>query len=877
VGRKTKGKQGHALGRGTAAAQSAGTRTNAHGWFEQGCAYHQQGLLAEAERCYRQTVEADPQHGDGWRNLGALLRKRGALQEACACTERSLGIRDSDPALWGNYGNVLRDLELYEQSLTAFRRGLERAPGNPGLLQGMAITLGRQGRHQEVVTLLGHLLEANTPEGGNDAMAELLLELGNAFHLLQQPQRALQCWQKGTHSAVGEKRLHIGLNTAQALCEQKRFTEALTVCEDLQRLFPRQANLLYAQGVIAKGLGKIQQACELFDAALAAEPAYPICLNTYGLMLRDIGRIHQARTCFEQALEHDPQFGPAMNNLGSVLKDVTRYEEALHWLRRGADAMADSPAAHSNVLFTLVGYELEPAQQRFEEAQRFAKKVCTGAYPRCHDRVLDPDPNRVLKVGLVSPDFCRHAVSYFVEPLLEHWDRDQLEITLYSCGEQIDDYSARLQDKADHWRDLRGQPDELAIAQIQRDEIDLLIDLAGHTAGNRLPLFAAKPAPIQATYLGYYGTTGLQEVDYWISDETLHPPARDEQDPCSEERWRLPRCYVSYRPLPEAPNVQPPPCVRQGWITFGSFNQSRKITEQTARHWMAVLEAIPQSRLLLKSKNLGEANEQERIRELFSRFGLTMERLELRGHSTTVADHLNCYAEIDIALDTYPYTGCTTTADALWMGVPVLTVAGESMVSRQAAAVLVGAGRPEWICSNTMELIQAARSLCDSPELLKQQRLRQREQVAASDLLNHRELAGSLQQAFRQWWWKWLKQQGWEGCTSWREANTHHLSSMVPLANRPQRLLPLWVGQLPGDQAERVQQAGYSLLVTASLETWGGTLTQAFRRLSQGERVVVHWPAEGWRTEQVERSLEWWKSVYPQLCWQRLQKLEDIN
>ena len=310
-----------------------------------------------------------------------------------------------------------------------------------------------------------------------------------------------------------------------------------------------------------------------------------------------------------------------MNNLGSVLKDVARYDEALIWLRKGAEALNENPAAHSNVLFTLVGYELEPADERLAEAQRFATRFGQHPFERWRDRIPDPHPQRRLKIGLISPDFCRHAVSYFVEPLLEQWDRHKLKITLYSY-EQFDDYSARLKAKADHWVNLHGQSDEHCINQIMQDEIDILVDLAGHTAGNRLALFGAKAAPIQATYLGYYGTTGLPQVDYWITDEVLHPPENDDNDPCSEERWRLDRCYVSFRPLPTASRVQEPPCLKTHVITFGSFNQSRKITPRTASHWMAVLKAIPNSKLLLKSKNLGEEVERHRVKTLFQEMGL---------------------------------------------------------------------------------------------------------------------------------------------------------------------------------------------------------------------------------------------------------------
>ena len=597
---------------------------------------------------------------------------------------------------------MLRDQGHLEESCQAFQEGLKRAPRSNSLRQGLAISLGRRGEHQQVVQLLTPVVEQSLPliSAGDNELADLLLELGNAHHALGQHDLAMQRWQQGTHGAEGEKRLFMGLNIAQVLCGRKQFSEAAEICNSLSPFFPNDANLSYAQGVIAKGTGQLNQAIELFEQALSLNPAYPICLNTYGLLLREIGRTHKARRCFEQALTYDPSFGAAMNNLGSVLKDVARYEESLVWLRKGSDALHDNPAAHSNVLFTLVGYELEPAQQRLEEAQRFASRFGQHPFERWRDRIPNPNPHRRLKVGLISPDFCRHAVSYFVEPLLEQWDRNELEISLYSCGEQIDDYSARLQQKADHWVNLHGQPDEACLTQILRDEIDILVDLAGHTAGNRLALLAAKAAPIQATYLGYYGTTGLNQVDYWITDSVLHPPNRDAEDPCTETRWRLNRCYVGYRPLPQAPAVQPPPCERTGLITFGSFNQSRKITPRTAAHWMEVLKAVPKSRLLLKSKNLGEEVEQQRVKELFADLGLSPERLEMRGHSPSLVEHLASYHDVDIALDTFPYTGCTTTADALWMGVPVLTVAGRSMVSRQAAAVLSGVGESAWICED---------------------------------------------------------------------------------------------------------------------------------------------------------------------------------
>ena len=845
---------------------STNPTANAASLFDAACSNHQKGDINSAIELYKQTVKADPNFHSAWRNLGALLRQKGKFLEARQCTEQALKLDSKDGSLWGNYGNVLRDQGLVEESCKAFHEGLQRDPASKGLLLGLAISLRNRGDDRQVVELLTPIAEEAGAQDaqGDNALAELLLELGNAHHSLGEKNQALQRWREGAQSAEGEKRLFIGLNIAQVLCGDKQFTEAAQLCKELENVFPANENLVYAQGVIARGTGDLEQAARLFEKALEINASYPICLNTYGLLLRDIGRTHQARHCFEEALKHDPNFGAAMNNLGSVLKDVARYDEALIWLRKGAEALRDNPAAHSNVLFTLVGYELEPANERLAEAQRFSERFGQHPFERWRDRIPDPNPQRQLKIGLISPDFCRHAVSYFVEPLLEQWDRNKLEITLYSCGEQFDDYSARLQSKADRWVTLLGQDDKACLAQILHDEIDILIDLAGHTAGNRLPLFCAKAAPIQATYLGYYGTTGLPQVDYWVTDSVLHPPESEKYDPCSEERWRLDRCYVSFRPLQSSPPVQSPPCLETGTITFGSFNQSRKITPGTASHWMGVLNAVSNSKLLLKSKNLGEEVERRRVEDLFQKMGLAPERLELRGHSPSLEEHLAAYNDVDIALDTFPYTGCTTTADALWMGVPVLTVAGSSMVSRQAAAVLKGVGLERWICRDGMEMVEQALILANDPNGLEKQRLQQRQQVAASELLDHAGMATSLEKAFRSWWLRWLEQQKWTTDAkhqAWPGTTREVHTPLTPVANSVSKRLPLWLGSLTDSERKRLEAQGKRVVPLHNLHPWGEAVN-LFAQKKEGE--VLAWIETGASAQ----SQNLWQYVYPQLIWE---------
>lgn len=846
-----------------------GTAGNGNGMvlLKEACQQHQQGNIKNAEKKYRDALRENKTLIVAWRNLGALLRGEGRKDESKICTEQAIKLNSKDGGLWGNLGNVLRDLNELEKSCEAFRQGLKVEKDSISLAYGLAITLGRQKKLNDVINLLTPIIKNPLKKQiGGAELGELYLELANAHHGLGQNVEALEYWKKGFECAMGEKRLFIGLNIAQLHCSRKEFDEAELICNTLEEEFHGNANLMYANGIIAKGQNKIDRALYLFKRALDLNPCYPICLNTLGLVLRDLGRTHEAGECFKKALEHDPTFGAAMNNLGSVLKDVASYEEALIWLRRGAEQLRDNPAAYSNVLFTLFGYELEPAEQRIKEAEKYGQKFGATPFERWRDRIPNPDPNRKLNIGLISPDFCRHAVSYFIEPLLEKWSREELEITLFSCGEQIDDYSERLMKKADHWVDIKQMNDKTCLENIISHEIDILIDLAGHTAGNKLNILGQKPAPIQATYLGYYGTTGLKQIDYWITDEILHPKKYDPEDPCSETRWRLDRCYIAYRPNPKAGKVRNSPCVKNGYITFGSFNQSRKITPKTAKNWALVLSKIPNSKLLLKSKNLGEKVEQERIKELFRGQDIDPQRIELRGHINSLEEHMEAYNEIDIALDTYPYTGCTTTADAIWMGVPVLTVQGNSMVSRQASAVLAGAGMTEWICTDAEDMAKKAINLCSDTTILNQQRMSQRERVRNSALLDHRDLAQQLSKSFRKWWHEWLTKEGWpaeEKSNTWQTSKKSKENILTHISNSPSQKIHLWMGELSDNDKKYYEQRGQRFKKHEKFELWGSSIKN-IEQASNNRQIL-------WTEKKIEKEeFILWNRVYPQLSWIKL-------
>lgn len=355
-----------------------------------------------------------------------------------------------------------------------------------------------------------------------------------------------------------------------------------------------------------------------------------------------------------------------------------------------------------------------------------------------------------LKIGYVSSDFRTHSVSYFFEPLLQAHDKDVVEVYCYSGGQRPDATTVRLQALAHAWRDIGAMTDAQAAEQIYADGIDILVDLNGHTAQNRLRVFAHKPAPIQVTYLGYPDTTGLRTMDYRITDAWSDPPGDEVY--YTEKLIRLEGCFLCYRPPDDAPPVATLPALKQGFITFGSFNARAKINEEVITLWSRLLQDIPTSRLLIKNPSLTCSVTRDYLYEQFKTQGITRERVELRGLARSTQDHLATYADIDIALDTFPYNGTTTTCEAMWMGVPVVTLAGDAHIGRVGVSLLHTVGQEDLISRNQDEYLRLARSLAEDRTRLANLRGELRQRMAASPLCDAQAFARKVEASYRDIW-----------------------------------------------------------------------------------------------------------------------------
>jgi predicted O-linked N-acetylglucosamine transferase (SPINDLY family) len=363
------------------------------------------------------------------------------------------------------------------------------------------------------------------------------------------------------------------------------------------------------------------------------------------------------------------------------------------------------------------------------------------------------DPGRRLRVGYVSPDLKQHSVAYFLEPLLREHDHSVVEVFCYAEVLRPDATTLNLQSHADHWLRTVGYSDDALARRITSDGIDILVDLAGHTADNRLGVFARKPAPVQVNWLGYPNTTGLRAMDYRLVDEITDPPGEADQT-ASERLIRLAEGFLCYAAPYAAPQPAPPPSVRTGRIVFGSFNNPAKLSSITLRTWATLMKRVPDSQLLLKGSALHEPGSRDLFQAHLHAHDIDLTRVVMRGRTPGVAEHLSVYADVDIALDPFPYNGTTTTCEALWMGVPVVTLLGDRHAARVGASLLTQIKRPELIADSPEGYVEIAAKLAAEPERLAQLRATLRDQMSRSPLCDAPGFAHKVETAYRTMWQK---------------------------------------------------------------------------------------------------------------------------
>ena len=496
---------------------------------------------------------------------------------------------------------------------------------------------------------------------------------------------------------------------------------------------------------------------EYWRQAVRAKPTDAVAHYNLGLYL--------ANSCYySESVEHLEEARKLMlpdprvyNTLGYSLNKQGKNAEAIDCFRLALNFDPGFIDAHDNLLYYLhYEYDCSP-EEMLHEHSAWDKRHTTDILPLGKFRNV-ADPEKILKVGYVSGDFRHHSVARFLEPLLSNHDRERIEIHCYADIEHADHITERLASYANDLQVVNNFEDDELARKIHADKIDILVDLAGHTANNRLRVFARKPAPVQVTWLGYPDTTGMASIDYRITDAWADPSGQTE-DWHSEELLRLPNGFLCYRPPANSEPVSPLPMTTNKVVTFGSFNALPKVTPQVVTLWASILAAIPDSRLIMKNKSFIDAGTQQRYRSQFIEHGLDPDRIDLLGWVAGVNEHMALYGKIDIALDTFPYNGTTTTCESLWMGVPVLTMQGMTHVERVGASLLSQIGLHNWIAERPDQYVEKAIEYAKNPQQLATIRKEMRGRMLASTLCDGPGFARDMEDAYRSIWAKWCAQQ----------------------------------------------------------------------------------------------------------------------
>jgi predicted O-linked N-acetylglucosamine transferase (SPINDLY family) len=632
------------------------------------------------------------------------------------------------------------------QAETIYQQILQAEPNHPEALHFSGIIAHQTGRNDLAVELIGKALSIKP------GVVEAHNNIGLALQTQGNLDGAVEHYRKAL--AIKPDYADAYYNLGNVLKRQFKWDEAINSYQKALSLKPGFAEVHYNLGNALKDQGKPDGAIEHYHKALSFKPNYPDAWNNLASTLLEQGMLDTAVENFHKALLLKPEFAEALNNLGNALKDQGKLDEAIECFQKALAIKSDYAEAHSNFLYTL-NYHSDLSAEDIYRAYREYEAL--RGFPlrstwRAHDN--DRNPDRRLRVGYVSPDFRYHSCRCYLEPLLAHHDKNQVEVFAYAELSKEDDMTARYKSYVEHWIPTKGMSDEALAQRIRSDGIDILVELAGHTACNRLLTFARKPAPVSLSWLGYGYTTGLSAIDYYLTDETCVP--KGSEGLFSEQPWRIATPAYAYRPIADMGEVNCLPALQRGYITFGTLTRSVRVNYRTIRVWSAILNAVPNSRLVMDSLTFKEIAMQERMAARFAEHGITRERLEMGYHSPP----WDTLRGLDIGLDCFPHNSGATLFETLYMGVPYITLAGRPSVGRLGSCILQGVDHQEWIAGSEDEYVAKAVELASDITRLSETRSKLREQMEMSALRDEVGLARKVEDAYRGMWKIWCE----KGC-----------------------------------------------------------------------------------------------------------------
>jgi len=667
---------------------------------------HQAGRLADAEAIYRRVLAQVPDHADALHLLGVVACQVGRLDAAIDLIGRAVRLNPAIAEYHSNLGESYRRSGQLEQAIVHLRHATAIKSDHVEALNSLGLALKEAGRPAEAIAACRRATALDPDHAGAHN------SLGNALSAAGRHDAAIAAYRR-------------------AIALQPDDGEA-------------QSNL----GVTLSEAGRWDEAIAAYRRAIALRPDLAGAHGNLGVALYKTGRREEAIAALGRALELKPDHVEAMTNLGNIFKDEGRLDEALALYRRAVAVKPDFAPAASNLLLTLHYHPDHDAQSILAEHRQWARQNAEPLAAQVQPHPNDRNPDRKLRVGFVSPDLSGHPVGRLLRPLFAQRDRRLAEFLAYSDVRATDAVTLELKAMVDGWLSIVGMSDSQVADQIRNDRIDILVDLALHTANNRMLVFARKPAPVQVTMLGLPATTGLTTIDYRITDPYLDPPGMGDAD-YTEQSIRLPHCFWCYQPDRDSPPVGELPARKNGVVTFGCLNQFAKVNRATLNIWINTLRSLSGSRLLLHAPS---GSHQGAIRALFQDAGIAPHRIAFVP-KVPFLEYLELYRHLDLCLDPFPYNGGTTTMDALWMGVPVITLAGRTAVGRGGVSILSNVGLPELIAATPEQYVDWAGQWASDLPRLAALREGLRQQMQRSALMDGKQFAADVEAAFR-WMWK---------------------------------------------------------------------------------------------------------------------------
>ncbi len=704
----------------------------------------------EAADAYLQALAIHPDHAEALNNLGNVYYVQGKLDESLSCYKRAIELNGENPDACNNLGVVLRKLGRLEEAVSILRKGLELNPGHARALNNLGIALKEQNRFTEAIAYYRQSLALQSKPDTFNNLALALKAAGRQGEAVSVSRKALEIFPEnfGIYFVLG------GL-----LKGHGRPEEAVSCYRKALGIDPDSAEVYNNMGDALNALGKTDKAILCFKEALRLNPNdFKTYLNL-GTAFRNQGKMSMAVAAYKRVLAIEPGCAPACNNLAGVMLKQGKVEEAVEHYQEAIASQPDYDVAHSNLLFAHNYQNYKDPEWLFSQHRHWAgRHTCSKG----DDPVFIPSigfADRKIRIGYCSPDFRTHSVAYFLEGIIKAHDRSGFEIFCYSDVTRPDQVTRRFSSSADCFTNIAGIDNTAVAGQICRDKIHILVDLAGHTAGYRLPLFSMKPAPIQVAYLGYPNTTGLTAMDYRLTDARADPPGLTDHL-YSETLVRLPHTFLCYTPPERSPEIENTADSDSRRITFGSFNNRAKITPGVVKAWAKILTQVPDGRIILKSRVFSDLETRDLMIDLFLENGVERDRIELVSHIPSIFHHLRLYNRIDIGLDPFPYNGTTTTCEALWMGVPVITLAGETHRSRVGVSLLSNVGLEELIAESVEDYVEKGVRLANNVEKRKSFHLDLRSRMARSFLMDSARFTRSLERTYRWMFNEWLGSSG---------------------------------------------------------------------------------------------------------------------